>query len=641
MRANCTRAFEAVERLSQASFGTSGVVSGEVRGARAPHRSADFRRWRGRVVALGERDCSAQRRNQKVIEETPAPGLSEDARAALFDAALRLGRAVKYQSAGTVEFIYDNDTGAFYFLEVNTRLAGGARGDRRGHRRRSGGVDGAAGGGRDGAAGSGGDSSARAARMQVRVYAEDPAKDFQPSAGRISLVAWPAGARVETWVESGTEVTPYYDPMLAKIIVHGEDRAAALGRMRAALAECRGGGHRDAISNTCARLWTMRAFAAGGITTSYLRGFDYRRRAVDVIEPATQTTVQDYPGRLGYWHVGVPPSGPMDALAFRIANRLVGNAEIAAGLEIAVTGSGAAVRVRHDDRADGRGLRRAARRRARCALWPAVRGEGGRRCSRWGRRRAAGARAYWRSRAASMCRSIWAARARSSWADSAGMRAACCARATCCTWERDPRPAARGPRLECAAGIQAPVGDRRALRAARRSRLLHAGRHRDVLLHGLEGALQLRPHRRTRLIGPKPEWARKDGGEAGLHPSNIHDNAYAVGTVDFTGDMPVILGPDGPSLGGFVCPATIAHAELWKMGQLRPGDAVRFRASRGRGAALDREMDAAIDRRLPPRMAVRPQPSDSPVLASRRRAWCAAPTATATCWSSTDPTCSI
>ena len=81
----------------------------------------------------------------------------------------------------------------------------------------------------------------------------------------------------------------------------------------------------------------------------------------------------------------------------------------------------------------------------------------------------------------------------------------------------------------------------------------------------------------VRLIGPKPTWARADGGEAGLHPSNIHDNAYAVGTVDFTGDMPVILGPDGPSLGGFVCPATLVKAELWKLGQLRPNDRIRFK----------------------------------------------------------------
>ena len=64
----------------------------------------------------------------------------------------------------------------------------------------------------------------------------------------------------------------------------------------------------------------------------------------------------------------------------------------------------------------------------------------------------------------------------------------------------------------------------------------------------------------VRLVGPKPQWARRDGGEAGLHPSNIHDNAYAIGAIDFTGDMPVILGPDGPSLGGFVCPACIAEA---------------------------------------------------------------------------------
>ena len=81
----------------------------------------------------------------------------------------------------------------------------------------------------------------------------------------------------------------------------------------------------------------------------------------------------------------------------------------------------------------------------------------------------------------------------------------------------------------------------------------------------------------VRLLGPKPKWARSDGGEAGLHPSNIHDNAYAIGAVDFTGDMPVILGPDGPSLGGFVCPVTLVKAELWKLGQLRADNRVRFK----------------------------------------------------------------
>jgi urea carboxylase len=102
----------------------------------------------------------------------------------------------------------------------------------------------------------------------------------------------------------------------------------------------------------------------------------------------------------------------------------------------------------------------------------------------------------------------------------------------------------------------------------------------------------------VRLIGPKPEWARHDGGEAGLHPSNIHDNAYAIGAIDFTGDMPVILGPDGPSLGGFVCPAVIAHDELWKMGQLRPGDSVRF---------VKRTDEDAIVREIPPATVCRAQ----------------------------------
>ncbi|MCB1615861.1 MAG: 5-oxoprolinase/urea amidolyase family protein, partial [Pseudomonadales bacterium] len=100
----------------------------------------------------------------------------------------------------------------------------------------------------------------------------------------------------------------------------------------------------------------------------------------------------------------------------------------------------------------------------------------------------------------------------------------------------------------------------------------------------------------VRLIGPKPEWARSDGGEAGMHPSNIHDNAYAIGTVDFTGDMPVILGPDGPSLGGFVCPATVIQADLWKLGQLKAGDKVSFiPVSIEAAVAANKQLQAQID----------------------------------------------
>jgi urea carboxylase len=101
----------------------------------------------------------------------------------------------------------------------------------------------------------------------------------------------------------------------------------------------------------------------------------------------------------------------------------------------------------------------------------------------------------------------------------------------------------------------------------------------------------------VRLIGPKPRWARRDGGDAGLHPSNIHDTPYTVGALNFTGDMPIILGPDGPSLGGFVCPFVVVAADLWKLGQLAPGDAVQFDSlDEVEANAAAQEQDALVAR---------------------------------------------
>ena len=567
-------AFEAVERVSRASFGTSGLYLEKfVENAR--HIEVQiFGDGAGEVVALGERDCSAQRRNQKVIEETPAPGLPDAARSALIDAALRLGRAVKYQSAGTVEFIYDNDTGDWYFLEVNTRLQveHGVTEEVTGHR--PGGMDGAAGGAarcrrctlcRFGRAG---------VRSRCACMPRIPPRNFSPardtslwSSGRRPL-AWKRGwNRARKLLRTTTRCWPR-SSCTARIA------QSALGRMRAALAECRIAGIETNLEYL-RQVTADPAFEAGGITTSYLRGFDYRRRAVDVIESGVQTTVQDYPGRLGYWHVGVPPSGPMDDLAFRAANRLVGNDERAAGLEIAVMGP--TLRIACDTTIGVTGADFDARLNgAPVPRWQAVEVAAGS-LLEFGSAQGAGSRAY----------------------------------------------------LAIAGGIEVPeyLGSKstfilgrfggHAGRVLRAGDVLHLGEASGGASDGTgqearpteytnewEIGVVYGPHGapdfftpadiemffstawkvhynsdRTgvRLIGPKPTWARKDGGEAGLHPSNIHDNAYAVGTVDFTGDMPVILGPDGPSLGGFVCPATIRHDELWKMGQLRPGDRVRFR----------------------------------------------------------------
>jgi urea carboxylase len=120
-----------------------------------------------------------------------------------------------------------------------------------------------------------------------------------------------------------------------------------------------------------------------------------------------------------------------------------------------------------------------------------------------------------------------------------------------------------------------------------------------------------------RLIGPKPNWARKDGGEAGLHPSNIHDNPYAIGAVDFTGDMPIILGPDGPSLGGFVCPFVVIAADRWKLGQLVPGDRLRFApVTIADAAAADADQQRLLTvGTLPGPVPDRPVAKLSPILA--------------------------
>ena len=173
--------------------------------------------------------------------------------------------------------------------------------------------------------------------VQVRLYAEDPAKNFQPASGVLTQVTWPTDIRIDSWVETGTEVPSFYDPMLAKLISHGPSRSEAITQLHGALDALRV----DGIETNQAYLSQVLAdevFAQGRQTTRYLNSFNYQPLTIDVLQAGTHSTVQDYPGRVGYWNIGVPPSGPMDALAFRLANRLLDNPEHAAGLELTVTG---------------------------------------------------------------------------------------------------------------------------------------------------------------------------------------------------------------------------------------------------------------------------------------------------------------
>lgn len=565
-------AFDSVQRVSASNFKESGLFL-EKFVARARHIEVQiFGDGRGRVVSLGERDCSVQRRNQKVVEETPAPGLSASQRDELSAAAVRLGKAVNYRSAGTVEFVLDAASGTFYFLEVNTRLQ-----VEHGVTEEVAGIDLvewmvrlAAG---DASFLDDYSQSPKRHSIQVRVYAEDACKNFQPSCGVLTRVRIPEAARCETWVESGSEVTPYYDPMLAKIIVLGDDRTDAIAKMRAAL----DGAAFDGIESNLAYLRSVVAsetFAKGDVTTAFLGSFSYAPNSIDVLDGGAQTTLQDYPGRLGYWAVGVPPSGPMDSLAFRLANRLVGNAEGAAALEITMTGPSlrfnAPCRIALTGADMGATLNGVALPR-----WEAVSVPRGGTLA-MGAAAGPGARAYLAVQGGFDVPSYLGSRATFTLGNFGGhggralrMGDVLHLSDAATDSEAHTLPEALIPKYSHRWEIGALYGPHGA------PDFFTPG---DIeMLFSTDWKVHYNSNRTgVRLIGPKPQFARADGGEAGLHPSNIHDNAYAVGAIDFTGDMPIILGPDGPSLGGFVCPGCIVQSELWKMGQLKPGDIVRF-----------------------------------------------------------------
>ena len=586
--------FSAVARLAAGHFKDGGVfLERFVREAR--HIEVQiFGDGQGGVIALGERDCSLQRRNQKVIEETPAPFLPSATRTAMLDAAVRLGQAARYRSAGTVEFLYDVAEDRFFFLEVNTRLQ-----VEHGVTEAVTGVDlvewmirGAA---DDFGFMAGGAPQAVGASIQARLYAEDPGQDFRPSAGVLGDVAFPADARVETWVAAGAEVTTHYDPLLAKLIVHAPDRPAAVKALQQALAATRLAGVETNLG------WLREvarnpAFVFGRVSTRTLAGVDYRPSTLSVLSGGPSTTVQDYPGRLGYWHVGVPPSGPMDGLAFRLGNRLIGNPEGAAGLEFTAAGpslkfntaclvclAGAAFGARLDDRPV-----------EPYAPFLAAAGQ----TLKIGRVKGPGLRGYLLLAGGIDAPLYLGSRSAFTLGGFGGHSGRALAAGDVLHFAGSGLPPARR-------SAAAPPNVRPALTKAWRIRVLvgpHAapdfftGADIDMICAAEWKAHYNSSRTGVRLIGPKPQWARRDGGEAGLHPSNIHDNAYAIGAVDFTGDMPIILGPDGPSLGGFVCPFVVIQADLWKVGQIAPGDSVRFEAvdqASARQAELDQ--DALVD----------------------------------------------
>ncbi|MGY5013720.1 5-oxoprolinase/urea amidolyase family protein [Streptomyces sp. 900105755] len=580
-----TDAWDRVQRVAAASFSSAGVFL-ERLVEHARHVEVQvFGDGDGRVVTFGDRDCSLQRRNQKVVEEAPAPGLPGHVRARLAAAARDLCASVGYRSAGTVEFVYDAAREEAYFLEVNTRLQVEHPVTEEIY-----GVDlvawmlrlarGETGVVRD-------PGAPRGHAVEARVYAEDPSREHRPSAGLLTRVGFPDGVRVDGWVETGTEVTTSYDPMLAKVIAYGADRAEALRRLDEALARTRVDGIETNLGLVRAALADPRFRSAAHSTATLATVTDPTPR-VEVVAAGTLTTVQDWPGRTGHWQVGVPPSGPMDDRSFRLGNRALGNPEGAPGLEctlqgpslrfthpttVCVTGAPAPVTV------DG----------VPAAQWePVTVPAGG--LLEIGAPAEHGLRTYVLFAGGGLDVPGFLGSASTFTLGRFGghggraLRTGDVLHGGAVT---DGAPVADRPRFTTAWQLAAVEGPHAAPEFFTEDDI------RDF--YAAEWKVHFNSARTgVRLVGPKPRWARTDGGEAGLHPSNIHDTPYSVGAVDYTGDMPVLLGPDGPSLGGFVCPATVLSGERWKLGQLRPGDTVRFTPVDVTGAPRPEIVDGGV-----------------------------------------------
>jgi len=281
--AEVAAAVESAQRLARTAFGDDRLLL-ERYFPQARHVEVQvFADSHGDIVSLFDRDCSVQRRHQKIIEEAPAPNLRDEVRAAMSQAAIQSARAVGYVGAGTVEFLVD-EAQHFYFMEMNTRLqvehpvtelitgidlvewqlriATGARLPKAQN-----------------------EILRHGAAMEARLYAEDPTRGYLPSVGRIAHLHWPEGAphlRFDTGVDAGDEVSTFYDPMLGKVVAWGESRGEAADRLHQALADIEIVG----VTTNRALLTSVLAdeeFRRGGVSTSFL---DARRAHLAFGEPA-------------------------------------------------------------------------------------------------------------------------------------------------------------------------------------------------------------------------------------------------------------------------------------------------------------------------------------------------------------------
>lgn len=561
-------AYETTISLAQKNFSNSGVFIEKFL-EKARHVEVQiFGDGKGSGYVLGDRDCSIQRRSQKIIEETPAPNIPETIRQKLYEGAKNLMKHINYRSAGTIEFLYDEKDQAFYFLEVNTRLQvehtvteevfkidiveamvllqEGKLGDKLEN------------------------VTSTGASIQFRLYSEDPYKNYLPATGLITKLNFPKEARIDTWVREGIEVSPFFDPLLAKVVITANSREQCVKKAVKVLSNTTIEGIETNLEFLLS-IAKSNAFCNAQLSTKFLENHSYTSNAIDVLSAGTFTTVQDYPGRIGYWRVGIPPSGPMDNRAFQLGNTLLGNTNEAAGIEITLQGPKIQFRVAKNFIITGASIQSKLNTIAidNYKVYTAQKGD----VLDIGKIQDAGQRSYLLFEGGIQVSNYLGSKSTFTLGVMGGhagriLRAGDVIHLN--SSRHNPiQKALVTPTISSEITIDVLYGPHGASDFFERE-------YMEEFLAVTWGVHFNSSRTGIRLLGPSPKWTRADGGEAGLHPSNIHDNAYAIGAIDFTGDTPIILGPDGPSLGGFVCPFTIIKADLWKIGQLSTHSKIKF-----------------------------------------------------------------
>lgn len=415
------------------------------------------------------------------------------------------------------------------------------------------------------------------AAIEARVYAENPAKDYAPAPGVLQIVEWKISehARIDTWVHTGTIVSSSYDPLLAKVMVHTPSRDESITAIHEVLSQTRICGPPTNL-DFLASIVGDDVFRKGVTMTNFLANFNYSPAAIDVISGGAYTTVQDYPGRPTMGR-GFPHAGPMDPLAFQVANLLVGNNRGKEGLECTLDGpellflGGAIIAVcgaPMEVTVDGTPV----------AMWSRIFLKKGQRL-KIGKTKGGGCRSYLAIHGGLPSVAEWfGSKATSPGVGVGGYQGRALAAGDLLALAKDTSeyfidqraiPEHLIPEYPSHWDIMALVGPYQEGYLTDEDVKMIYDTKWSISHNAARGGI--------RLVGPKPNWARTDGGEGGAHPSNVPEYGYPVGALNWTGDDGCVFPIDCPDFGGFVSSTTIIKADYWRLGQMKAGDTMQYK----------------------------------------------------------------